>query len=303
MVSTNPTPTAPTVQAKPSPRNQGARSEHMQRWCKLAGRHKTAAVSVAILLFILVVGLAAPLLAPHDPRAISAPDRQISPTASHLMGTDNLGRDLFSRILYGLRMTIIIAISSIAIASVVGVTIGLISGYVGTWVDEVFMRLMDIIYAFPPLLLALALVATFGTGMDSIIVAISVGRIPGFARVTRSAVLGVRESEYLEAARCIGAPHQRIIRRHILPNCMAPIIVIGTLSVGVAILVEAGLSFLGLGIQPPEPSLGGLLKDALPFMRQAPWLAIFPGLTIALIVFVLNLAGDRIRDLLDPTLR
>lgn len=274
-----------------------------RRWLGLLKRNRVAVLSIAILLFIAVIGLAAPYLATHDAMAISAADRSTAPSASHMMGTDNLGRDLYSRILFGIRMTAMIACISIAIASLFGVTIGLLAGYVGGWADEIFMRLMDIIYAFPPLLLALALVATLGTGMDSIVVAISIGRVPGFARVTRSAVLSVRESEYLQAALSIGASHTRIIWRHILPNCIAPIIVIGTLSIAVAILVEASLSFLGLGIQPPNPSLGGLLKDALPFMRQAPWLAIFPGAAIALIVFVLNLAGDRVRDLLDPSLR
>ncbi len=266
-------------------------------------RNRLALVGLIVLLLAIFAALTAPLIAPYPPNKIAVMDALQSPSRAHLMGTDNLGRDLFSRVLYGIRMSMLIAVVSIAVAATFGIALGLISGYYGKRVDEIIMRLMDILYAFPDLLLALALVATFGTGLPSLIVAIAIGRIPGFARITRASVLSVRENEYVEAARTIGMGNGRILIRHILPNGIAPIIVMTSVSLALAILVEASLSFLGLGIQPPTPSLGGLLKDSLGFMETAPWMAIFPGVTIALIIFALNLLGDGLRDVLDPKLK
>ena len=266
-------------------------------------RNRMALIGLIVLLVAVLAAIAAPLIAPYSPNKIAVIDALQAPSRAHLMGTDNLGRDLFSRILYGIRMSILIATVSIAVAATVGVTLGLLSGYYGKRVDEVIMRLMDILYAFPDLLLALALIATFGTGLPSLIAAIAIGRIPGFARITRASVLAVRENEYVEAARTIGMGNGRILVRHILPNGIAPIIVMTSVSLALAILVEASLSFLGLGIQPPTPSLGGLLKDSIGFMETAPWMAIFPGITIALIIFALNLLGDGLRDVLDPKLK
>jgi ABC-type dipeptide/oligopeptide/nickel transport system permease subunit len=266
-------------------------------------RNRMALVGLIVLLGAVLAAIAAPLIAPYSPNKIAVIDALQGPSRTHLMGTDNLGRDLFSRILYGIRMSVLIATLSIAIAATAGITLGLLSGYYGKRVDEVIMRAMDILYAFPDLLLALALIATFGTGLWSLIVAIAIGRIPGFARITRASVLAVRENEYVEAARTIGMGNGRILLRHILPNGIAPIIVMTSVSLALAILVEASLSFLGLGIQPPTPSLGGLLKDSIGFMETAPWLAIFPGITIALIIFALNLLGDGLRDVLDPKLK
>jgi peptide/nickel transport system permease protein len=269
---------------------------------KLA-RNRFALAGLIILTVAVFVAIFAPLIAPYSTTKISVMDALKGPTLSHPMGTDNLGRDQLSRIMYGVRMSMLVAGTSISAALVIGVLLGLISGYFGRWLDEVIMRLMDVLYAFPDLLLALALVATFGTGLRGLIVAIAVGRIPGFARVTRATVLSLRENEYIEAARTVGLRDWQIMWRHILPNGLAPIIVMLSINLALAILVEASLSFLGLGIQPPTPSLGGLLKDALGFMEQAPWMAIFPGLTIALIVFALNLLGDGLRDALDPNLK
>jgi ABC-type dipeptide/oligopeptide/nickel transport system permease subunit len=269
---------------------------------KLA-RNRMALIGLIVLGIAVFLAIAAPVIAPYSPTKIAVIDALQGPSLSHLMGTDNLGRDLFSRVLYGIRMSMLVATVSIAVAAAVGVTLGLLSGYFGKRVDEIIMRLMDIIYAFPDLLLALALVATFGTGLSSLIVAIAIGRVPGFARITRASVLSVRENEYVEAARTIGMGNVRILLRHILPNGLAPIIVMMSASLALAILVEASLSFLGLGIQPPTPSLGGLLKDSLGFMETAPWMAIFPGITIAIIIFALNLLGDGLRDVLDPKLK
>jgi len=269
---------------------------------KLA-RNRFALAGLIILLVAIFVAIFAPVIAPYSTTKISVMDALQGPTFDHPMGTDNLGRDQLSRVMYGVRMSMLVAGTSISAALVIGVLLGLISGYFGRWLDELIMRLMDVLYAFPDLLLALALVATFGTGLRGLIIAIAVGRIPGFARVTRATVLSIRENEYVEAARTVGLRDWQIIWRHILPNGLAPIIVMLSINLALAILVEASLSFLGLGIQPPTPSLGGLLKDALGFMEQAPWMAIFPGLTIALIVFALNLLGDGLRDALDPNLK
>ena len=266
-------------------------------------RNRLAIVGLLVLLAAVIMAVLAPIIAPADPRAISVMNALQGPSRDNMMGTDNLGRDLFSRVLYGIRMSIMIAVVSITFAALVGIILGLISGFFGGKLDEIVMRGMDILYAFPDLLLALALIATFGTGLSGLIVAIAIGRIPGFARITRATVLSLRENEYVEAARTVGLRDRQIILRHILPNGLAPLIVMVSISLALAILVEASLSFLGLGIQPPTPSLGGLLKEALGFMEMAPWMAIFPGLTIALIIFSLNLLGDGLRDVLDPNLK
>jgi peptide/nickel transport system permease protein len=284
-------------QAEPS------RFHHLTSGLRRLSRNPMALVGLIVLLAAVLTSIFAPWITPYDPKKIAVIDALQGPSRQHWMGTDNLGRDLLSRVIYGIRMSMLIAVISISVAGLIGVTLGLISGFYGRRVDDIIMRAMDILYAFPDLLIALALVATFGTGFWSLVVAIAIGRIPGFARITRASVLSIRENEYVEAARTIGSGNSRIVLRHILPNGLAPIIVMTSVSLALAILVEASLSFLGLGIQPPTPSLGGLLKDSLGFMETAPWLAIFPGVTIALIIFALNLLGDGLRDLLDPKLK
>jgi peptide/nickel transport system permease protein len=269
----------------------------------LLRQNRLAGLGLTITLLVLVIAVLAPVIAPYDPRAISVLAALKGPSLEHLMGTDNLGRDVLSRVIYGIQMSVLVAVPAISAAALIGVVLGLLSGYSRGWFGEIIMRGMDVLYAFPDLLLALALVATLGTGLSGVIIAIAIGRIPGFARVTRAAVLSLRENEYVDAARAIGLRDWQIVARHILPNGLAPIIVMVSISLALAILVEASLSFLGLGIQPPAPSLGGLLKEALGFMDAAPWMAIFPGLTIAAIVFALNVLGDGLRDVLDPSLR
>ncbi|MGE3796557.1 MAG: ABC transporter permease [Thermomicrobiales bacterium] len=266
-------------------------------------RNRMAFGGLVVLFIALSSALLAPWVSPYDPKAIAVMDALQNPGRQHLMGTDNLGRDQFSRVIWGIRMSAVIAGVSITVAAIIGVLLGLVSGFFRGKTDEIIMRAMDILYAFPDLLLALALVATFGTGLWGLIIAIAIGRIPGFARITRGTVLSLRENEYITAARTLGLPDWKIIARHILPNGIAPILVMVSISLALAILVEASLSFLGLGIQPPTPSLGGLLKESLAFMDLAPWMAIFPGLTIALIIFSLNLFGDGLRDVLDPNLK
>ena len=280
-----------------------SRFHHLTSGLRRLARNRMALIGLIVLIAGVLVAAFAPWIAPYDPKKIAVIDALQGPSRQHWMGTDNLGRDLLSRVIYGIRTSMLIAVISISVAGSIGVTLGLISGFYGRRVDDIIMRAMDILYAFPDLLIALALVATFGTGFWSLVVAIAIGRIPGFARITRASVLSIRENEYVEAARTIGSGNRRIVLRHILPNGLAPIIVMTSVSLALAILVEASLSFLGLGIQPPTPSLGALLKDSLGFMETAPWLAIFPGVTIALIIFALNLLGDGLRDLLDPKLK
>jgi peptide/nickel transport system permease protein len=300
---TDPTITVRTDLLAPRAVGASRRGGRVRSGLRTLGRNRFALAGLVILVVASFVAIAAPVIAPYSTTRISVMDALKGPTLDHPMGTDNLGRDLLSRVMYGVRMSMLVAVSSISVALLIGVLLGLISGYFGRWLDELIMRLMDVLYAFPDLLLALALVATFGTGLRGLIIAITVGRIPGFARVTRATVLSIRENEYIDAARTVGLRHWQIMWRHILPNSLAPIIVMLSINLALAILVEASLSFLGLGIQPPTPSLGGLLKDALGFMEQAPWMAIFPGLAIALIVFALNLLGDGLRDALDPNLK
>jgi ABC-type dipeptide/oligopeptide/nickel transport system permease subunit len=287
MPATEPTPAISVRTNLLAPRARAVDRSRLRGGLRKISRNRFALAGLIILLVASFVAIFAPVIAPYSTTKISVMDALKGPTLDHPMGTDNLGRDLLSRVMYGVRMSILVAVSSISVALVIGVLLGL----------------MDVVYAFPDLLLALALVATFGTGLRGLIIAITVGRIPGFARVTRATVLSIRENEYIEAARTVGLRDWQIIRRHVLPNSLAPIIVMLSINLALAILVEASLSFLGLGIQPPTPSLGGLLKDALGFMEQAPWMAIFPGLAIALIVFALNLLGDGLRDALDPNLR
>lgn len=290
---------SPGSGTRPTPNPAGPWRGTFRRLC----RSRLALGGLTLLMLAGAAAVFAPQVAPHDPRAISASTALRGISGHHPMGTDNLGRDIFSRVVYGTRMSLLVAVASISASAVIGVGLGLVSGYFRGWVDEITMRAMDMLYAFPDLLLALSLVATFGTGLKGLTIAIAIGRIPGFARVTRATVLSIRENEYVDAARVVGLRDWRIITRHVLPNGLAPVIVMLSLSLALAILVEASLSFLGLGIQPPTPSLGGLLKDALGFMDRTPWMAIFPGLAIAAIVFSLNVLGDGLRDALDPNLK
>jgi peptide/nickel transport system permease protein len=255
------------------------------------------------LIGFSLVAIFAPLLAPCDPYD-SVAGRLQSPNAAHWMGTDNLGRDLLSRLIYGARISMYVGLAAIVIGTGVGVVLGMISGYAGRWVDVVIQRSMDIMMAFPGLILALALVAMLGNSLRNVLIAVAIGAIPQTVRVIRSAVLGAKEQDYVMAARVIGAPSWRIIFRHLLPNIVAPAIVLASVTFGWAIIVEASLSFLGLGIQPPTPSWGAMLSGpARRYMLSAPWMAIFPGLAISAVIFGINVFGDALRDVLDPRLR
>jgi peptide/nickel transport system permease protein len=263
--------------------------------------HDSLAVAGSVVLVVLVfVGVFGPWLAPYGTNEIDVDNMLQHPTSAHPFGTDELGRDVFSRVIVAARVSLEVAVVSVGLALVVGVVIGLVAGYYRGWVDNALMRCMDVLFAFPVLLLAVAIVAVLGPGLLTAMVAIGVVYAPIFARVTRASVLSVREQVFVTAAVSIGTSDVRIMRRHVLPNITAPLIVQTSLSLAFAILSEAALSFLGLGVQPPAPSWGRMLYDGRGFVTDAWWLGVFPGAAIFLTVLAFNLVGDALRDVLDP---
>ena len=262
------------------------------------------AVGGLFILCMVLAALFAELLATYDPIRTDAEHTLSRPTAAHWLGTDNLGRDLYSRIIHGARVSLMVGLASTLLGSVLGGVIGLLSGYFGGRADLVTQRVMDILQGLPLLILALVLAAALGPSIPNVIVAISIPIIPRAARVIRSTTLSIREMPYVEAARAVGVGHLRIAFRHIMPNTIGPFIVLTTAQLGSAILVEAALSFLGLGVPEPYPSWGRMLSvSAADYAQKAPWLVIFPGSAISLAVFGSNLLGDALRDVLDPRLR
>ncbi|PJK19025.1 ABC transporter permease [Mycolicibacterium goodii] len=261
------------------------------------------AVSAAVLVAVAIVAFTAQWVAPFGVNDIDVPSALQGPSASHWFGTDELGRDVFSRILVAVQASLRVAVVSVALAALVGVTIGVVAGYRGGWLDTVVMRVVDVMFAFPVLLLALAIVAILGPGVTTTMLAIGIVYIPIFARVARASTLGVRVEPYVAVSRTMGTPSGYILRRHILPNIAGPLIVQLSLSLAFAILAEASLSFLGLGIQPPQPSLGRMIFDAQGFVTLAWWMAVFPGAAIFVTVLAFNLFGDGLRDVLDPKQR
>lgn len=256
-----------------------------------------------VLLIVLVMGLFGPAITPYDPNGMDFADRFASPSLEHWMGTDDFGRDIFSRVVVGARVSLQVGFIAVTVATVVGAWLGLIAGYSTRLTDEVIMRAMDVLYAFPAILLAIAIMAALGKGIGNAMIAIGIVYIPIFARIARGAVLGIRNEEFIIAARAMGAGDIRILLTHILPNVLSPIIVEITLSLAFAILAEAALSFFGLGTQPPDPSWGRMLAEGRAFFRQSGWMGVFPGLAIFFTVMGFNFLGDGLRDALDPKLR
>jgi peptide/nickel transport system permease protein len=275
----------------------------LRRVRRLAGRARMGVGALAVVLIIAVLAVFAPVFAPADPLAQDYDALLTGPSGAHLFGTDQVGRDLLSRIIYGARISLVVGLISVGIAIIIGVPLGLLSGYVRGTVDEVVMRVMDALIAFPSLILALAIVAVLKPSLVNVMIAIGVTYIPLFARLTRSQVLSLRERDFIGAARALGATDWRIMLRHILPNALSPIIVQGTLGLGFAVLSEAGLGYLGVGVQPPTPTWGSSLNQGAPLLERAPWLSFFPGLAIFVLVLAFNLLGDALRDQLDPHLR
>lgn len=255
---------------------------------------------MGLVALVLVCALFAPLIAPHDPYAMRPEHRFLGVSSYYPLGTDEFGRDQLSRIIYGARISLQVGLISVTIALLIGGTLGLIAGFFGGWVDSLISRLLDIMFAFPEILLAIALLAVLGSELRNVMIAIGIVYTPSFARIIRGPTLAVRQQEYIEAARVVGTPVQRILARHVLPNVAAPLIVQATVAFSFAILAEASLSFLGLGAQPPEPSWGAMLSGGRRFVETAPWMAIFPGVAIMLAVLGFNLLGDWLRDVLDP---
>lgn len=266
-------------------------------------KNKITFVGLIIVLFYTLVVILAPVLPLYDPLEMHGKNAFDPPSREFLLGTDSSGRDILSRLIFGARSSFTVAILSVALSGIVGTSIGLISGYYGGWLDIVTMRVMDIVFAFPAVLLGLVIIASLGSGTNKVILALAIVYTPTFARVVRGPTLSVKEKLYVEAAHTIGCKNSQIIRKHILPNVLAPVIVQISLALSWALLTEAVFSFLGLGTQPPNPSWGLMLDEGRRYMEFAPWMAIFAGIAIMMIVLGFNLFGDGLRDILDPYIR
>jgi peptide/nickel transport system permease protein len=283
----------------------GVPEARVRRWVVLrrAASARLAPVGAAVVLLAIVIALFAPAVSPHDPLKQDLGNTLAAPSRAHLLGTDNVGRDVLARVIWGTRVSLVAGFVSVALATLAGALIGLVAGYWGGRTDGVLMRLMDAVLSFPPLVLALALGAVLGAGLTGVLIALGVVYTPTFARLTRGQVLSITAREYVEAARALGAPGWRIAWRHVLPNATAPIVVQASLSVAFAILAEASLSFLGLGIQPPAASWGSMVNAGRGYLQQAPWIVFGPGAALFVTVVGLNFVGDAIRDALDPRTR
>ncbi|MFZ0627252.1 MAG: ABC transporter permease [Acidimicrobiia bacterium] len=266
-------------------------------------RNRLAVVGLVILAVLILVALLAPLIAPHGINDVDVANRLQGPSADHWFGTDELGRDIFSRVIIASRVSLQVGFIAVGLAMLIGVPTGLIAGFYGGKADSILMRLMDVLFSIPAIVLAIAILAALGPGIVNAMIAIGIVYTPIFARITRGSVLSIRDSVFVRAARSIGARDSRILRTHILPNVIAPIIVQTSLSLAFAILAEAALSYVGLGVQPPAPAWGRMLAEGQGFFRAAPWMAIFPGLAILITVMAFNFVGDGLRDALDPQQR
>ncbi len=266
-------------------------------------RARGARIGLVIVVASVLAALLSPLLSPYDPARQDIDALLAAPSAAHLLGTDDLGRDVLSRVLFGARVSLAVGVLAVGISLAVGLPVGLVAGYVGGAVDNVAMRFMDGLLAFPALVLALGITAVLGPSLENAMIAIGIVGVPTFARLVRGGALAVRNLDYVEAARSVGASAPRIVRLHVLPNVVAPVVVQASLAVGLAILTEATLSFLGLGVQPPTPSWGSMVDVGKGYLGVAPWFALAPGASIFLTVLGFNFLGDALRDVLDPRLR
>jgi peptide/nickel transport system permease protein len=263
-------------------------------------RDPATMIGLGGILVFTVVAVIGPFLTSTSYLAMDLPHRTAPPTLDHLLGTDQFGRDLLARVINGSRVALLVGVVSTLIGTATGVAIGALSGFVGGWVDEVTMRLLDIVLAFPQIVLAIALAAVLGPSLSNVILIVGILQVPRFARVVRGSVLSIKSSEYVVAARIIGLSELRILVQHVVPNTLGPVLVLASLAIPESITAEAALSFLGLGVQPPQPSWGNLLADGRQYLLQAPWLATFAGLAITIVVLAFNFVGDGLRDALDP---
>ncbi len=270
---------------------------------RYVARTPSACVGSLVLLVLVAGAIAAPVIAPYDPLAVDLGNRLAPPSWEHPLGTDHLGRDILSRLMFGARATLGASFAVVAIATAIGVTMGTMAGFLGGWVDELIMRIVDAILAFPGIILALVVVGLLGPGLRNLVLGISIMHWSGYARVTRGLVLSLRERDFVLAACCIGAGRMRIMFRHLLPNILGPVVVLVTVDFGNIILGISGLNFIGLGVQLPHPEWGAMLNYARPYLQTAPLLMVFPGIAIVLAALSANLLGDALRDLLDPRYR
>jgi len=279
--------------------------ERARRWTVLrqAARTRLGPLGVVVMLLAIAVALFAPVISPYDPLKQDLANTLARPDRAHLMGTDNVGRDVLSRMVWGTRVSLMAGFGSVALAMVTGGLLGLLAGYAGGRIDGLVMRVMDAVLSFPPLVLALALGAVLGAGLTGVVIALGVVYTPTFARLMRGQVLTITARDYVEAARALGAPGWRVAWHHVLPNAAAPIVIQASLSVAFAILAEASLSFLGLGIQPPGASWGSMINAGRGYLQQAPWIVFWPGAALFVTVVGLNFVGDAVREALDPRLR
>jgi peptide/nickel transport system permease protein len=275
------------------------RSERV-RLLRVFGGNRIAVFGLALSILVMLAALAAPLISPLDPFDQSAANRMDGPDALHIMGRDTFGRDIFARVLHAGRVSLLVGVGSVALGGIIGTVLGLIAGYSGGWVENVVMRAVDVLMAFPSLLLGLAVLAVLGAGLEKMILAIGIVLAPPFARVVHGATLSLKAREFVEAARCLGAGQSRIVGRHILPNLSGETVVLASLLTASAIRIEASLSFIGLGVSPPTPTWGNMIRDGAPLLLNSPWLSVFPGLAILVTVLAFNLMGDGLRDVLDP---
>ena len=282
--------------------NTQKRAQFAEIWRRMKKNH-LAMVGLVILVLIILTEIFADVIAPYGYREQDLSKITIKPSREHLLGTDDLGRDMFSRIIYGTRISLLVGIVAVSISIVIGGALGAAAGFYGGLVDNIIMRIMDIMLAIPSILLAIALVTAFGGGLVKVMIAVGISSVPIYARIVKASVISIKEQEFIEAAKAIGANDFRLITSHIIPNSMAPIIVQGTLGVATAILSVAGLSFIGLGIQPPTPEWGSMLSNGRYLIRTAWHVATFPGVAIMITIFALNVLGDGLRDALDPRLK
>lgn len=279
------------------------KAEQRRRLFRRLRRSGNVVVGFTILAIIAVLAVLAPVLSTYNPEMMAPLDRLQPPSAQHLFGTDDFGRDVLTRVLYGAQISLVVGLVSVAVASIAGSLLGVVAGYYGGTTDSIIMRFIDVMLAFPSILLALVIVAILGRSLPNVMLAVGISTIPVYTRIVRGSTLSIKEADFILSARAIGAPSGRIMLRHILPNVIAPIIVVTTNGIAGAIISGAALSFLGLGAQPPTPEWGLMLSEGRNYLRQASWVTTYPGLAIMVTVMAINLLGDGLRDVLDPRLR
>jgi len=283
-------------------RTSGKRKLWRERF-SILWSNSLAKTGLVVIVLYLIVAFLGPYFAPYDPYQLDLPNTLQAPSSEHIFGTDEFGRDIFSRIIIGAGISLSVGVMTVIISSIFGGLLGAVAGYCGGAADSIIMRIIDIKLAFPEILLAIVIVTILGPGLQNVVIAVGIQSIPMFARMIRSSVLSVKESDYVLAARGLGASHLRILFKHVLPNCMAPMIVLATLRIGTAIITASGLSFLGLGAQPPTPEWGAMLASGRNYLRAAPWVSTIPGLAIMMVVFGFNVLGDGLRDAMDPRMK